>query len=59
MENPSHRFLTNRELVHSKFMDLDNPLKVVVHHLLIERMTGLGSQNGFPMVSTLVCMVTH
>ena len=40
-------------------MGQGNPLKVVVHHLLIGRMGSLGSQVGFPMVSALVCMVTH
>ena len=40
-------------------MGLGNPLKVVVHHLLIGGITDLGYQDGFPMVSTLVCMVTH
>ena len=36
-----------------------NPLEVVVHHLLIGGMTGLGYQDGFPMVSALMSMVTH
>ena len=40
-------------------MGLGNPLEVVVHHLLIGRMDGLGYQDGFPMVSALVCMVIH
>ena len=40
-------------------MDLDNPLEVVVHHILIGGMAGLGYQDGFPMVSALVCMVTN
>ena len=40
-------------------MDLDNPLEVVVHHILIGGMAGLGYRDGFPMVSALVCMVTH
>ena len=40
-------------------MGLGNPLKVVVHHLLIGGMTNLGYQDGLPMVSALVCMVTH
>ena len=40
-------------------MDLGNPLKVVVHYLLIEGMIGLGHRDRFPMVSALVCMVTH
>ena len=40
-------------------MGLGNPLKVVVHHLLIGGITGLGYRDGFPMVSALVCMVTH
>ena len=40
-------------------MGLDNPLEVLVHHLLIEGMVGLGYWDGFPMVSALVCIVTH
>ena len=40
-------------------MDLGNPLEVVVHYLLIEGMIGLGHRDRFPMVSALVCMVTH
>ena len=40
-------------------MGLGNPLEVVVHHLLIGEMAGLGYQYGFPMVSALVCMVIH
>ena len=55
----SHGFLANRSLVHNRFMGLGNPLEVVVHHLLIGRMTNLGYQDGFPMVSALMCMVTH
>ena len=40
-------------------MGLGNPLEAIVHHLLIERMVGLGYQDGFPMLSALVCIVTH
>ena len=40
-------------------MGLGNPLEVVVHYLLIGGMIGLGYRDGFPMVSALVCMVTH
>ena len=40
-------------------MGLVIPLEVVVHHLLIGGMVGLGYWDGFPMVSALVCMVTH
>ena len=35
-------------------MDLGNLVEIVVHHLLIEGMTYLGHQDGFPMVSALV-----
>ena len=55
----SHEFLENRWLVHNQFIGLDNPLEVVVHHLLIEEMAGLGYWDEFPMVSALVCMVAH
>ena len=40
-------------------MGLGNPLKVVVHYLLIGEITSLGYRDEFPMVSALVCMVTH
>ena len=40
-------------------MGLGNLLKIVVHHLLIGEMTGIGHRNEFPIVSVLVCMVTH
>ena len=40
-------------------MGLSIPLEVVVHHLLIGGMVGLGYWDGFPMVSALVCMVAH
>ena len=55
----SHGFLANRWLVHNWFVGLCNMLEVVVHHLLIGRMTSLGYWDGFPMVSALMCMVTH
>ena len=58
-KNLSHGFFTNRWLVHNRFIGLGNPLEVVVHHLLIWGMAGLGYQDGFPMVSALVCMVTY
>ena len=35
------------------------PLEVVVLYILIGRITDLGHQDGFPMMSVLVCMVTH
>ena len=30
-----------------------------MYHLLIRGVIGLGYQDGFPMVSALVCMVAH
>ena len=53
------RFLANRWLVHSWFMDLNNLLEAIVHYLLIGGMTDYGYRDGFSMVSVLVCMVTH
>ena len=58
-EDLSQRFLANRWLVHNQFMGLGNPLEVVVHYLLTGGMASLGYQDEFPMVSALVCMVTH
>ena len=46
-------------IVHNRFMGLGNPLEVVVHHLLIGWMVGLGYHDRFLMVSALVCMITH
>ena len=40
-------------------MGLGNLLKVVVNHLLIGGMAGLGYWDGFPMVSALVCVSLH
>ena len=40
-------------------MGLSNPLEVVVHHLLIGGMVGISYRDGYPMVSALVCKVTH
>ena len=40
-------------------MDFDNSFEVVMHHLLIGRMVGLGHRDRVPMVSALVYMVTH
>ena len=58
-EDPNHDFLISRWLVHSWFIGLCNPLEVLVHYLLIGGMNGLGHWDRFPMVSALVCMVTH
>ena len=35
-------------------MDIGNPIKTIVHYLLIGGMTCFGHQDGFPMVSILV-----
>ena len=35
-------------------MDLDNPIKIVVHHLLIGGMTCLDRQDEFLMMSALI-----
>ena len=40
-------------------MDLGNPTKTVVHCLLNGRMTCLGHRDASPMVSALLCIVTH
>ena len=40
-------------------MVLGDPLEVVVHHFLFGGMTGFGYRDEFPMVSALVCMITH
>ena len=40
-------------------MGLDNPLEIVVHHLLIGGIVGLSYRDELPMVSALVYMVTH
>lgn len=40
-------------------MYLSNPFEVVVHHILIGRMTSLGYWDGILLVSALVCLVAH
>ena len=40
-------------------MGLGNPLEVVVYHLLIGGIAGLGYWDEFPMMSALVCVVAH
>ena len=40
-------------------MDLQNSFEVVVHYLLIRGMTNFGNWDEFPMVITLVFVVTH
>ena len=35
-------------------MDLNNPVKTIVHHLLISGMTCLDRRDGFSMVSALM-----
>ena len=59
IEEIIHGFIANRWLVQNWFVGLGNPLEVVVHYLLIGGMIGLGYRDGFPMVSSLVCLVTH
>ena len=40
-------------------MYLDNLIEIVVNYLLIEVITCLDHYDKFPMVSTLMCMVTY
>ena len=40
-------------------MELGNPFEVLVYLLLITGMASLGHWDRVPMVSALVCMVTH
>ena len=40
-------------------MDFNNPLEAIVHYLLIGGMVSLGYWDGFPMMSTLVCIIKH
>ena len=40
-------------------MDLGNSFEVVVHYILIGGMFGFGYRDEVPIVSALVCMVTH
>ena len=41
-EDPSYGFIVKWWAIHSQFMDLSNLSKIVVHYLLIERITCLG-----------------
>ena len=58
-KNPNHKFLASRWVVHNYFMDLGNPSEDVVHYFLIRKMIFHGHWVEFPIVSALVCMVTH
>ena len=40
-------------------MNLGIPYEIVVHYHWTRGMTGFDHQDGFPMMSALVCMVTH
>ena len=40
-------------------MGLGDPLEIVVHHLLIRGMVGLGYRDEFSIVSALVCAWLH
>ena len=40
-------------------MDLDNPVEVVMHYFLIRGMVSLDHWDMVPMVSALVCTITH
>ena len=40
-------------------MDLSNPSDTVMHYILIGEMTYFSYQDDFPMMSTLICMITH
>ena len=47
--------MTCPQLVHG----LRQPIKAIVHYLIIGGMIGLDYWDEFPMVSALVCMVAH
>ena len=57
-KDTSHGFLTRWWTVHSKFIDLGNLVETIVHYLIIGVFC-LGYWDEVPMVSTLVCMITH
>ena len=40
-------------------MDLGNPIKTIMHYLLIRGVTYFGHRDGFPMTSALLYMITH
>ena len=58
-ENTSHGFLAKWQMVHNQFINLGNPIGIVVHYLQIEGMTYLNYQDSFPMMSIVVCMITY
>ena len=51
---PRHGFFASRSIVYSWFMDLGNPVELVVHHLLIKGITCLGRRDEFPIMSALM-----
>ena len=40
-------------------MNLSNPIESIMHYILIGGMTYLSHRDGFPMVSTVACIVMH
>ena len=59
LKSKSLGFLTSLWVVYNWFINLGNPFEIVVHYLLIRGMTCLDQQDEFPMMSVVVCMVTH
>ena len=55
----SHGFLARWLVVYSWFIDLGNSIETIMHYLLIGGMAYHDHRDRFPMVSTLVCMVTY
>ena len=55
----SNRLLASKWFVHNWFINFDNLFETIVHYLIIEKMISLGHQNGLPISSILMCMVTY
>ena len=59
MESPSHDFLASRWFIHNQFMNLDNLFEVVIHYLLIGKMTSLNYCDEIPIMSVLMYMIIY
>lgn len=59
MEDLNHGFLASCWFVDNRFVSLDNPFEAIMHYLLIRGVTSLRNQDEVPMMSALLCTITH
>ena len=59
IEDTSHGSLAKWLIVHNWLIYLSNFIETIMHHLLIRGITCLDRQDGFSIMSALVCMIIH